>query len=224
VTPGAAPPAAAPAAPRVEIEGLAVRTATGVVLAGLSLALPAGTIHALVGRNGAGKTTLVRALLGEVELDGSIRLRAVGRIGYVPQRFEPDRTVALTVAEFLAASRQRRPVCFGVTSAAHARVAAALATVGLAGFERRLLAELSGGELRRVLLAHALEPRPDLLLLDEPTEGLDRESLARVDALLRAARAVGTTILLATHDRELVARLADAVTALDGQGAPGTRG
>jgi zinc transport system ATP-binding protein len=206
------------APPLVEIADLSIRTPTGPLLDRFSLDLPAATIHALVGRNGSGKTTLLRALLGEVEFRGSIRLRwrGSGRIGYVPQRFEPDRTVALTVAEFLAAGRQRRPVCLGVSEAARARVAAALELVGLVGFGRRPLAELSGGELRRVLLAHALEPRPELLLLDEATEGFDAGALERFETALRAARAQGTAALLVSHDLSLVRRLADSTTSLDG--------
>jgi ABC-type Mn2+/Zn2+ transport system ATPase subunit len=130
----------------------------------------------------------------------------------VPQSFVPDRTLALTVGELLAAARQRLPVALATTAAARARVAGALRLVGLDGFERRLLCELSGGELRRVLIGHAFEPRPALLLLDEPTEGLDAESAARFVDLLREARAAGAAALLVTHDRALVERVADDVT------------
>jgi len=207
--------------PRVEFSQVTVRAGSGPpLLQDFSLSVAAGTLHALVGRNGAGKTTLLRALLGEVEFTGSIRIdrQRGGSIGYVPQRLEFDRTLALTVGEFLAATRQRRPVCLGVSAAARARVAAVLASVGLADAGQRPIAALSGGELRRVLLAHALEPRPELLLLDEATEGLDRAALARFEELVKTARAAGTTILLVSHDAALVARLADAVTSLDGEG------
>jgi zinc transport system ATP-binding protein len=203
--------------PVVEIVALTVRLRGGA-LDRFSLTLRPGEVRGLVGPNGAGKTTLLRALLGEVEFEGSIRLRlpAGGRIGYVPQRLEPDRTIAITVGEFLAAARQRWPVCLGVRPATRERIARVLAMVGLSGFEPRPFAELSGGELRRVLLAHALEPRPALLLLDEPTEGFDRAALARFEETIRALKAAGTCVLLVSHDLALVERLADGITELEG--------
>lgn len=203
---------AADSAPALELRG--VRAGAGRDArdgAVVTLSIPPGRVHALVGRNGSGKTTLLRAILGEVEFAGSIRRRG-GALGYVPQSFAPDRTLALTVGELLAAARQRLPVALATTAAARARVAGALRLVGLDGFERRLLCELSGGELRRVLIGHAFEPRPALLLLDEPTEGLDEESAARFLELLRDARATGAAALLVTHDSALVERIADDVT------------
>jgi len=204
--------------PLVEFDGVTVRAAGVPRLERCSLTLVAGKVHALVGPNGAGKTTLLRALLGEVEFTGSIRRQGVA-IGYVPQRLPVDRTVALTVEEFLALSRQRRPVCLGVARATRARIAALLERAGLSALAKRPIAELSGGEFRRVLLAHALDPRPGLLLLDEPTEGFDRDAHARFESAVREARAAGTGVLLVTHDRALVELLADEVTSLDGQAA-----
>ena len=184
----------------------------------LDLAVAAGTIHALVGRNGSGKSTLLRAFLGETDFTGE--LGCIDPIGYVPQQFEPDATVALTVGEFLALTRQRSPLFLG-RSASRARVARALDRVGLRHLEQRPLCELSGGERRRVLLGHAFEPEPPLLLLDEPTEGLDAAARERFVELLRAARAAGSGALLVTHDRALVAACADEVTDLDALDAKG---
>jgi zinc transport system ATP-binding protein len=217
------PPATPPAAregsgARLEIERLEVGPRAAPVFTELSLALAPGEIHALVGANGSGKTTLLRALLGEVEFRGAIRFhfQGDGRIGYVPQALRLEPALALTVGEFLALERQRGAVAFRLSAAARRANEMALAGVELAGFERRRVSELSGGELRRLLLAHALAPTPELLLLDEPSEGLDAASLPRLERRLAEAAAAGAAILLVSHDLGLVRRLAARATWLDG--------
>src|SRR6185295_5123413 len=174
-----------------------------------------GDIHVLMGPNGAGKSTLLAAVLGQIPFDGRIAMNWMGegRIGYVPQSFAVDPTLPVTVSDFLALTRQRRPICLGVTRSSRIAIARLLERVGLSGLERRPLAVLSGGELRRVLLAHALDPEPELLLLDEPTAGFD-ESAARIfeTLVLDAKRAGRTTVLMVSHDFELVRRVADRVT------------
>jgi zinc transport system ATP-binding protein len=221
----------APMAPlAVELAHVTARRQGRPVLDDVSLQIRAGEIHLLVGRNGAGKSTLLLALLGQVPFSGDIRLYfqrpqtgrlplgaafPSGAIGYVPQTFAADRTLPITVAEFLALSRQRWPVCLGVRPRTRARIAALLARVGLAGFEGRRLGELSGGELRRVLIGNALDPAPELLFCDEPATGLDPEATAELDRTLLALRdAHRTTIVMISHDRAQVRRLADRVSLL----------
>ncbi len=206
------------APPLVEIRDLTVRRGGEAVLDDVSLDVAPGSIHALIGPNGGGKTTLLTSLLGLADFAGSIRLhwRGSGRIGYVPQGFRGERTLPLTVADFLALTRQRRPVALGIGRAARERIAGLLDRVGLAGFERRPLGGLSGGEFQRVLLAHALDPAPELLVLDEPTASLDPESDRRVEALLAGLKAAsGVTVLLVTHDHAQVRRIADRATILN---------
>lgn len=225
----------------VDISGVTVTRERRPVLDDVSLQLRPGEIHLLVGKNGAGKSTLLLALLGLVPFTGDIRLqlrRAAaqrrgkladrlsalsplpsrfppGAIGYVPQSFTADRTLPITVAEFLALSRQRLPVCLGVRPRARARIAQILDEVGLAGMERRRIGELSGGELRRVLIGNAIEPAPELLLCDEPATGLDPDAIAALDRTLAALRERhGTTILMISHDRAQVRRIADRVSEL----------
>ena len=141
----------------------------------------------LVGRNGVGKTTLIRLLIGALTpTEGTVR-RAPGlAIGYVPQRLAIDHTMPLPVSRFLAlASRDR------------AARTAALARVGASGLEARQMIDLSGGQFQRVMLAHALLRRPDLLVLDEATSALDNETEARVAETIAALSGELTMIVVA---------------------------
>ena len=208
-------------APLVAVDCLVVRRDGVQLLGALDLEVQAGSVHLVMGPNGAGKSTLLRALLGQVEFDGSIRYnwRGSGRIGYVPQRLEIDRDLPMTVVEFLALRWQQRPVCLGVTAAARAQALEVLARVGLAALCDRRLGVLSGGELQRVLLARALVPRPELLLLDEATAGVDAAALEAVERTLAGLRAEGVTTLMVSHDLEHATRVADRVTWLTTAGA-----
>ena len=202
----------------LEIDALAVRRHREALLDDVSFRVRRGSIHVIVGPNGAGKSTLLAAILGQIPFDGRIAMNwtGAGTIGYVPQSFAVDPTLPVTVADFLALTRQRRPVCLGLTRAARIAIARLLDRVGLHGLERRPLAVLSGGELRRVLLAHALDPEPELLLLDEPTAGLDESAVQILDEILLASKRTGhTTVLMVSHDLEQVRRVADRVTVLD---------
>jgi zinc transport system ATP-binding protein len=131
----------------------------------------------------------------------------------VPQQFHVDRTLPVTVADFLALSRQRRPVCFGIAPGTRTRISRLLDRVKLAAFDDRPLSALSGGELRRVLLANALDPLPELLMLDEPATGLDESSSRWLDDTLTSLKGE-MTVLLVSHDADQVQRIADRVTHL----------
>jgi zinc transport system ATP-binding protein len=215
----AAAPAAAPAggAPLLEVRDLSVHRGGEALLERVDLTVERGALHVLVGPNGAGKSTLLAAILGQTAFSGRIvaRWRGDGRIGLVPQSFAVDRTLPVTVADFLALTRQRRPVCLGIAAATRRRVAALLARVSLSGTEDKPLSVLSGGELRRVLLAHALDPLPELLLLDEPASGLDEEAARRLErVLVGLCSDDGVTVLMVSHDLGQARRLADRVTVL----------
>ena len=200
----------------LEVSDLTVRHAREILLANISFSVERGSLHALVGPNGAGKTTLLSAVLGLTPFTGRIvaHWERTGRISYVPQQFHVDRTLPVTVADFLALTRQTRPVCFGVAAAAQHRISLLLDRVGLKGFERRLLSVLSGGELRRVLLANALDPLPELLILDEPAGGLDETAARWLDDTLVSLKGE-MTVVMVSHDSEQVRRIADHVTRLD---------
>jgi len=203
--------------PLLEFVEVSIRRNREQLLAAVSLAVERRTIHVIVGPNGAGKTTLLSALLGEIAFEGRIvaNWRGEGRIGYVPQTFAVDPSLPVTVQDFLALTRQRRPVCFGVGASTRRRVTELLQQVGLLGLERRPLSVLSGGELRRVLLANAVDPVPELLILDEAGSGLDEGGMRLFEELLRALREAGCTVLMVSHNIDQVRRVADWVTVLD---------
>jgi zinc transport system ATP-binding protein len=202
----------------VEATDLTVLREGRAVLDRVTLRVMRGAIHVVVGPNGGGKSSLIEALLGQAAFTGTVRchLRAGGRTGYVPQNFPVDPTLPVTVVELLALSRQLLPVCLGVRKQTRAAIDRLLERVGLTGLSTRRLGALSGGELRRVLLAHALDPAPELLLLDEPASGLDQASVARLEEIVRALRDEhGTTVIMVSHDHDQARRLADAVTIID---------
>jgi len=186
----------------------------------------------LIGQNGAGKTTLIRALLGEIPHGGSIRhLDSAGRVlshlttGYVPQHLSFDPEMPLTVRDFLAASMTRRPVWTGISKSVRAEVDRVLADVQAGDLADTPLGRCSGGELQRVLLALALNPAPDLLVLDEPVSGIDRNGLKLfLDTLTHLKETRHIAILLVSHDLRLVREYADYVVLLEknilAQGTP----
>jgi zinc transport system ATP-binding protein len=160
----------------------------------------------VIGPNGAGKTTLLRVALGLQRPDaGHLHRRAGLRFGYVPQRLAIDETLPLTVRRFLALS-PRVP----------RDLAAALAEVGAAYTLDLPVQTLSGGELQRVLLARALLREPDLLVLDEPVQGVDIKGQAELFALIRRVRDKrGCAVLLVSHDLHLVMAATDRVVCLN---------
>ena len=206
------------AVPLLEVRDLSVRRDGQLLLENISLEVAPGALHLLVGPNGAGKSTFFNALLGLADFTGTVRfhVRASGRIGYVPQRFVVDRTLPLTVGEFLALQRQRWPICLGLRGRTRERVSGLLTKVGLSGLSSRPISALSGGELQRVLLANALDPAPELLLLDEPSSGLDEVAGRNFEeTLLAVRRETGAAALMVSHDLAQALRIATRVTVLN---------
>ena len=165
-------------------------------------------IVTVVGPNGSGKSTLVRALLGHVPTDTGRVERLPGlRIGYVPQRVHIERAMPMTVRRFLSL-----PVR---VSDAEAR--AVLERTGVPGLQSRQITALSGGQFQRVLLARALLNRPQLLVLDEPTQGLDQPGIIAFYKLIEEVRReTGVAVLMVSHDLLVVMRASDRVVCLNG--------
>jgi zinc transport system ATP-binding protein len=198
----------APAAdPMIAARGLCVSFGADRVLDRVDLALCAGEIVTLIGPNGSGKTTLVRTLLGLVEpTEGAVEREPGITVGYVPQRLEIDATLPLTVGRFLTLG----------TNANADDCRAALEEVGVAGAMAQPVQALSGGQLRRVLLARALLRDPDLLVLDEPTSGVDFTGQAELYELIRRIRDNRSCgVLLVSHNLHLVMAATDRVLCLN---------
>lgn len=175
-----------------------------------------GEIVTIVGPNGSGKTSLLRVLLGVVTPEKGRITRAKGlRIGYVPQRLHLDPGLPMPVARFLSLPSRQTPQA----------IAAILDRVGVPDVARQNMATLSGGQFQRVLLARALLTRPDILMLDEPTAGLDQPGVAAFYRLIEdVRREMNCAVLSVSHDLHVVMSASDRVICINGhiccEGAP----
>ncbi|MCA8918665.1 MAG: metal ABC transporter ATP-binding protein [Planctomycetes bacterium] len=200
--------------PLLKLDHVSVSASGRKLVDDVTLELERGKLVALIGPNGAGKTTLLRAILGLVKYDGEITINAP--VGYVPQRLQYDRTLPMTVLEFMALTLQKRPVAFGIPARVKRRVLELLDTVGAARLARSSLGGLSGGELQRVMFASALQESPKLLLLDEPAAGVDIEGEATFhELILNQVREHGATVVLVSHDLSVVSDITDQVVCLN---------
>ncbi len=178
------------------------------VLSGVDMEIAAGEIVTIIGPNGSGKTTLVKALLGLVPVSrGTAGLTDGTRIGYVPQRFAVDTVLPLSVNRLMTLTAR----------ADNGAIVAALDRVGVGHLRRADVASLSGGETQRVLLARALLRTPDLLVLDEPVQGVDFAGEAALYALIGELRdEMGLGVLMVSHDLHVVMAATDQVLCLNG--------
>lgn len=190
----------------VRARGVSVKRSGRVLLNNADLTLEPGKIVTLIGPNGAGKTTLVRSVLGLIDIDEGSITRANGlRIGYMPQKLHIEPSLPLTVARFLALGGKPR-IAFEEI----------LAQVGITHLRQAAMQSLSGGETQRVLLARALLRDPQLLVLDEPVQGVDINGQAALYNLIneiRKQRQCG--VLLVSHDLHLVMANTDTVVCLN---------
>lgn len=203
--------------PALVFDNVSLRLGGTQVLEDVSFRVEAGALHCLVGPNGGGKTSLVRALLGQMPHSGVVRFEGefTAPVGYVPQLPDFDRNVPMTVNDLMALLGQRRPAFLGSSRAAKAANAEALSRTGMAGMGATPFGSLSGGQRQRVLLAQAISPAPWLLILDEPTAGIDESGVRLVEALVAELHGRGVTILWINHDLEQVRRIAQSVTVIN---------
>ncbi len=205
----------------VEFEDVCVSLAGVRILERVCARVPRRSATAIIGPNGAGKTTLLLSMLGQLAYEGNIRIHAGGagekpRIGYVPQNLDFDRGMPVTVMDVMTMGRQRRPLWLGARGVARDEALALLERVKAGHLGRRRLGALSGGELQRVLLALAIQQNPDVLILDEPSSGVDvagENLLCELLDTLRAER--GFTQIMVTHDLSMVTAHAEYVICLN---------
>ncbi|MBI2054751.1 MAG: metal ABC transporter ATP-binding protein [Candidatus Sungbacteria bacterium] len=200
--------------PILEVENLSVTIEKEEILSGLSFTVNEGDVTAIIGPNGAGKTVLFRTLLGTLPYQGVIRWRPDVRIGYVPQRFQIDKNIPITVREFFLLHEKN----FLLSWVNHdKRIREALETVELpASVMNERLSTLSGGQVQRALIAWALFDKPSVLLFDEPTAGVDISGEETVYNLLHELQdKFGITIILVSHELNVVFRYATSVLCLN---------
>lgn len=215
----------------VSIKNLTVTSEGREILSNINLEIHCGEFAALIGRNGAGKTTLLKAILGEIKHSGNIEFVDKcgcginhAHVGYVPQHFYTDKSAAVSVCDFLSSFEAKLPVFLG-NKALKPKIIKRLEKVGCAHLADRRLCELSGGELQRVMLAFALNPVPDLLILDEPISGVDQRGMDifyNLVADLRKEHHIA--VILVSHDFALVQKYATKAVLIDkeimAQGTP----
>ena len=191
----------------LRLDDIHVRFANQNVLEGAQMQVHRGEIVTLIGPNGAGKTTLVRAVLGLLKPDrGQVWRKPKLRVGYMPQKLHVDPTLPLSVLRFLRL----------VPGVDRARALAALGEVGAEHVIDSPLQKISGGEMQRVLLARALLREPELLVLDEPVQGVDVAGQAELYRLIGVLRdRYGCGVLMVSHDLHLVMSATDQVVCLN---------
>jgi len=192
----------------IEVKDLSVRYGARTVLSHVSLRVERGEIVTIVGPNGSGKTSLLRAIIGAVKPSQGRVIQGDGvKIGYVPQKLHIDETLPITVARFLKLPG-------GVTAT---DITQALAQAGVPNMAKAQLSQLSGGQFQRVLLARALIGEPDLLLLDEATQGLDqRGSASFYQQIEHVRQETGCAVLMISHELHVVMSASDRVICLNG--------
>ena len=216
----------AAAEPVVELHGVQVCLGGQEILRGIEMRVPSGELVALIGPNGSGKTTLLRAMLGlqkisagEIKLFGKSDIAgALPRVGYVPQRLNLERSFILTVREFLSLRLTETRHWFWQSKRRNDElIRASLAEIGVESLLDKPLATISSGQLQRVLIAFSLLRKPDLLLLDEPTAGVDLQGEETFyDLIAGIQKRHHLSAILVSHDLSMVYRHASWVYALNG--------
>ena len=215
----------------LRVENLSVRIGADSILRDVNLHVHCGELVALIGPNGAGKSTFLKAILGQREYTGTIAFSEPGkrskkpRIGYVPQSPAFDPSDPVSVADLFACCLGKRPAFLGHGKKMRELITECLDRVHGKDLIDKRIGTLSGGELQRVLLALALEPMPNILILDEPLSGVDVEGMTTLMDMLDEIRTeFDLSILMITHDFSLLDRYADQVVLIDhgikAQGSP----
>ena len=206
----------------LRVENLSVKIGGECILSNVNLHVHCGELVALIGPNGAGKSTFLKAILGQRDYEGVIAFSEPGqrskkpRIGYVPQSPAFDPSDPVSVADLFACCMSKRPAFLGLGKSMRGLVLECLERVHGEELIDKRVGTLSGGELQRVLLALALEPMPNILILDEPLSGVDVEGMETLmDMLDEIRKNFDLSILMTTHDFSMLPRYANQVVLID---------
>jgi len=195
-------------APIVELKNLSVRRGRRTILSDINLTLKPDSVLTVIGPNGGGKTTLLKVILGLIKPDeGTVVVRRGLRIGYVPQRLQLDSTLPMTVRRLMRLTRWQ----------SRGEIEAAMDETGVAHLGDADVTTLSGGEFQRLMIARALLTKPDLLVLDEPVQGIDFSGeVALYESIAAIRRRYGCAVLHVSHDLQVVMAATDQVICLNG--------
>lgn len=206
----------------LRVQDLSVKIGNNIIIEDVNLHVHCGELVALIGPNGAGKSTLIKSILGQQPYEGIISFSVPGqrnrklKIGYVPQSPSFDAGDSVSVADLFACCMSKRPAFLGHSKAMREKILMCLERVRSENLIDKRIGTLSGGELQRVLLALALEPLPNLLILDEPLSGVDVEGMETLMEMLDEIRQTyDLSILMITHDFSMLSRYADQVLLLN---------
>ena len=206
-----------------KINNISVKIGKDVILKDVNIHIHCGKITVIIGRNGAGKTTLLKAILGEVEHTGNIifvdqkdNITKKIKIGFVPQSINVEKHMPTTVYDFFASCITHIPVFLKKDKKIYNEIKEQLRIFGAEELIDKSIGDLSGGELQRVLIAIATKPVPNLLILDEPVSGIDRNGTKDFyEILSNLKKQYDMSIILVSHDLDLVKKYADRVILLD---------
>jgi zinc transport system ATP-binding protein len=204
---------------KISVKDIGVKKGKDVLLSSVSFDLFCGQLTALIGVNGAGKTTLLKSILNEIKHDGTVTFESHHgekieniTIGYVPQHLDFDRSAPVSVEDFMMISRTKLPVCFKKDKKHIKSIDEALDMVGCLSLKNKTLGVLSGGEIQRVMLASALYPLPELLILDEPVSGVDLKGSEKFyEVIADLKKNYHMAIAMVSHDLGIVKEYADNV-------------
>ena len=206
----------------LRVQNLSVKIGNDAILSDVNIHVHCGQLIALIGPNGAGKSTFLKSILGQQEYEGVIAFSTPGsrgrsmKIGYVPQSPAFDPGDPMSVADLFVCCMSRRPAFLGIGKAMRQRITDCLDRVHAVDLIDKRVGTLSGGELQRVLLALALEPIPNILILDEPLSGVDVEGQSDLmDMLDEIRKTYDLSILMTTHDFTTLPRYADQVVLMN---------
>lgn len=207
----------------IQIKNISVRDGSQTIIENINLHIHCGKLTVIIGKNGAGKSTLIKAILGEVKHEGSIQFTDLKdkkmvdlKIGYVPQYINMEKNTPMSVYDLFAGYTSNAPVFFHKSKRVYQNITERLSLFEAQDYIDKRACDLSGGELQRVLLSIAVTPVPNLLLLDEPVSGIDKNGMElfyhNIDMLKKN---YDLAMIVVSHDFEFVRKYADYVILMD---------